>query len=42
MLRTIGINKPRRLTHLDLLKNTMQKRILNIQLAKRPATCDSK
>jgi hypothetical protein len=43
MLRTVRINKPRRLAHIDLLlKNTMQKCILNIKLAKGPATSDSK
>lgn len=43
VLRMVRINKPRGLTHVNLLlKNTMQKRIRNIQLTKGPTSCDSK
>ncbi|KAK1599849.1 hypothetical protein QYE76_016696 [Lolium multiflorum] len=42
VIRTRRINKPRWLTHINLLiKNAMKKGILNIQLAKRPPTSDS-
>ena len=42
MIRTIRISKSRRLTHINLLlKNTMEKGILHIQLAKGPTMCDS-
>jgi hypothetical protein len=43
MLRMSRINKPRRLTHVDLLlKNTMEESILNIKLPNMPTTCDRK
>jgi hypothetical protein len=42
MLGTGRIDKSRRLMHIDLfLQNSMKKSILNIQLAKRPATSNS-
>jgi hypothetical protein len=43
MLRTCRINKARGLTHINLLlKNTMQKSILDIKLSKEPSTVTAK
>jgi hypothetical protein len=42
MLRTCRINKAWGLTHINLLlKNTMQKGILDIKLSKEPSTSNS-